>query len=155
MSWGLRQKVFMDSLRGVTLHSPTLFLLRPFHHHVSHLSPSSLCVPTDSSRVYWTWSLSIPKALPPCIYLSSQPVQLLRVQPAGRHVTPSIFSWGAPKECINARLRAAKRAHPPHEQLFVHSCEESPSRCGVGVPPLQQIFLQPGCIFRHHKKKHE
>ena len=32
---------------------------------------------------------------------------------------PLCIQLGAPKECINAGLRAAKRAHPPHEQLFV------------------------------------
>ena len=48
---------------------------------------------------------------------------------------PLEYNWGAPKGCINAGWKVAKRAHPPHMPLSAPTSGEC-TWAWAGVPPL-------------------
>ena len=104
---GSEAEGFYGLLRGVTLHSPPLpSQPPPSHAHLSPSSPVSQQSPQESAGPEVSGPVG-PATVPASVAATWQICNL------------SGFNWGAPKHCISAGLRAAKRAHQPHGQSSV------------------------------------
>ena len=144
--WGKLREAIMGSeaegfyglLRGVTLHSCPLPSQPP--PSCTRLSPSSPVfqqTPQESTGP----EVSGPEG-PATVSTSVATSSASEGNLPADMVTP-LYSAGGCQKSVWMLGWGLQRGPIHLTSSCLCPCEESPSRCGVGVPPLQQIFLQP------------
>ena len=111
---GSEVESFYGLLRGVTLCSHLLLAQPPLSwSHLSPGSPISQQPPQESTG---------PEVSGPAGQAPMSAPAAATPAPEGdipADMQPVMIQLGAPNECINARLKVAKRAHQPHRQQFM------------------------------------